>query len=113
MAFASWDILCPLESSALVARCLPEDDGIFRTLSGFPRSARGGDAIALGLLSTPGARCSRLIFRRYQLSFAPVLSYQPFREPLLTKPLQGFTGIILSNLALALLPGLAPSLLDT
>ena len=37
---------------------LPNNDGIVRTLSGFPRSARGGDMIALGLLFTPRARCS-------------------------------------------------------
>jgi hypothetical protein len=54
MAFASWDILYPLEVSASVALCLPENDGISRTLSEFPRSARSGDAVALGLLFTPG-----------------------------------------------------------
>ena len=102
MAFASWDILFPLEVLASVALCLPEHDGTFRTLSGFPRSARGGDMIALGLLSTPGARCSQSILRRYRPSFAPTFSCQPFREPKLTKPHQGFIHIILSNLALAL-----------
>lgn len=32
-----------VESSAWVALCLPENDGISRTLSEFPRFARGGD----------------------------------------------------------------------
>ena len=86
---------------------LPEHDGTLRTLSGFPRSARGGDVIALGLLFTPGARCSQSILRRYRLSFAPAFSCQPFREPKLTKPHQGFIHIILSNLALALVQSLA------
>lgn len=112
-AFASWDILFPLEDSTAVALGLPNSEGRIRTLSEFPRSARGEDMIALGLLFTPGARCSQLIFRRYQLSCAPIFSYQPFRELNITKPHQGFICIILSNLALALSPGLAPGLLDT
>jgi hypothetical protein len=85
----------------LVALCLPENDCISMTLPGFPRSARGGDAVALGLLFTPGAGCSQWIFRRYPLPCAPTCSYQPFRAPYVTKPLQGFIRIILSNLALA------------
>jgi hypothetical protein len=85
----------------LVAHHLPKSDGRFRTLSGFPRSARGGDTVALGLLFTPGAGCSRWVFRRYPLPCAPTCSYQPFRAPKLTKPHQGFTHVILSNLALA------------
>ncbi len=104
-AFASWDILCPLEISASVALYLPENETIFRTLSEVPRSARGGDVIALGLLSTPGAGCSRLVFRRYQSPSAPTFSYQPFREPQINEALSRIHCIILSNLALALLPG--------
>jgi hypothetical protein len=104
-------ILCPLESSTLVTFGLPGNEGIFRTLSGFPRSARGGDVIALGLLSTPGARCSQSIFRRYRPSGAPAYSCQPFRVPKLTKPLQGFICIILSNLVLACTLDLAPKVL--
>jgi len=100
-AFASWDILYPLKVSALVALCLPGNEGKPRTLSEFPRSERGGDVIALGLLFTPGARCSQSIFRRYRFPFAPTCSCQPFRAPKLTKPHQGFIYIILSNLALA------------
>ena len=100
-AFASWDILYPLKVSALVALCLPGNEGKPRTLSEFPRSERGGDVIALGLLFTPGARCSQSIFRRYRFPFAPTYSYQPFRVPKLTKPHQGFIYIILSNPALA------------
>jgi hypothetical protein len=95
----------------LVAHRFPENDGISRTLSGLPRSARGGDMIALGLLSTPGARCSRSIFRRYRLSSAPRCSYQPFRALQLTKPHQGFICIILSNLALACILDLASRML--
>ena len=91
----------------MVTHCLPENEDIPRTLSEFPRSARGGDVIALGLLFTPGARCSQLILRRYQPSFAPIFSCQPFRESKLTKPHQGFILIILSNLALALVQSLA------
>ena len=56
---------------------------------------------ALGLLFTPGTGCSQLVFRRYQPPCAPKFSYQPFRELTLTKPHQGFTCVILSNLALA------------
>jgi hypothetical protein len=63
--------------------------------------------MTLGLLSTPGARCSWLTFRRCQLPYAPTCSYQPFRAPQLTKPRQGFICIILSHLALALVPSLA------
>jgi hypothetical protein len=48
----------PLEVSALVAHHLPGNDDISRTLSGFPRFARGEDVVALGLLFTPGAGCS-------------------------------------------------------
>jgi hypothetical protein len=95
----------------LVAHRLPENDGIPRTPSEFPRSARGGDMIALGLLYTPGARCSRSIFRRYRLSSAPGCSYQPFRALQLTKPHQGFICIILSNLALACILDLASRML--
>ena len=51
----------PLEALALVAHHLPGNDGISRTLSGFPRFARGGDVITLGLLFTPGAGCSQPI----------------------------------------------------
>jgi hypothetical protein len=97
--------------SALVALCLPENEGILRTLSGFPRSARGGDMIALGLLSTPGAGCSQSIFRRYRFPSAPAFSYQPFRESKLTKPHQGFICIIPSNLALACTLDLAAKVL--
>jgi hypothetical protein len=68
----------PLEASALVAHHLPGNAVISRTLSGFPRFARGGDVVALGLLFTPGARCSQSIFRRYRPSFAPKCSCQPF-----------------------------------
>jgi len=87
------------------------NEGIVRTLSEFPRSARGGDLITVGLLSTPRARCSQSIFRRYRPSFAPTCSYQLFRAPNLTKPHQGFTGIILSNLALACTLDLASKML--
>lgn len=101
----------PLEGSALVALCLPNSDGRARTLSGFPRSARGGDVIALGLLFTPGAGCSRWIFRRYPFPYAPTCSCQPFRALQLTKPHQGFTCVVLSNLALACTLDLASKVL--
>jgi len=95
----------------LVALCLPGNEGKPRTLSEFPRSARGGDLIALGLLFTPGARCSQSIFRRYRFPFAPTCSCQTFRAPNLTKPHQGFIYIILSNLALACTLDLASKML--
>ena len=85
----------------MVTHRLPESEGRVRTLSGFPRSARGGDVVALGLLFTPGAGCSWLAFRRRQPPYAPTCSYQPFRALHVTKPHQGFICIILSNLALA------------
>jgi hypothetical protein len=85
----------------LVTHRLPVNEGIDRTLSGFPRSARGGDMVALGLLFTPGAGCSQSTFRRCRFPCAPTCSFQPFRAPKLTKPHQGFIPIIHSNLALA------------
>jgi hypothetical protein len=101
----------PARDSALIAHRLPGSEGRIRTLSGFPRSARGGDAIALGLLYTPGARCSQSTFRRCRPSYAPACSYQPFRAPKLTKPHQGFTCVVLSNLALACTLDLASKVL--
>ena len=100
-AFAFWDILFPLEDYTAVAFGLPNSEGRIRTLSEFPRSARGGDMVALGLLFTPGAGCSQSTFSRCRFPCAPTCSYQPFRAPKLTKPHQGFIHIILSNLALA------------
>jgi len=104
-AFASWDILYPLEDCTSVTFGLPESEGTFRTPSGFPRFARGGDMVALGLLSTPGSGCSQPTFSRCRFPCAPPCSCQPFRAPKFTKPHQGFIRIILSNLALALAPG--------
>ena len=84
--------------------------GLYR---GFPRSARGGGVIALG---------SSILRRRgvHNWYLAATNSHMPqhsrishFENYKLTKPHQGFTGITLSNLALALSPGLAPGLLDT
>ncbi len=67
--------------------------------------------IALGFLSTPGARCSQSIFRRYRPSFALICSCQPFRAPKLTKLHQGFIYIILSNFALVCTLDLASKVL--
>jgi hypothetical protein len=96
----------------LVTHRLPESEGRVRTLSGFPRSARGGDVVALGLLFTPGAGCSWLAFRRRQPPYAPTCSCQPFRAPHATKPHQGFICIIPSNLALACTLNLALKVLQ-
>ena len=95
----------------MVTHRLPESEARVRTLSGFPRSARGGDVVALGLLFTPGAGCSWLAFRRRQPPYAPTCSYQPFRALHVTKPHQGFICIIRSNLALACTLDLASKVL--
>ena len=50
-AFASWDIMYPLEGSALVTPRLPDHDGMSRTLLGLPRFARGEDTVALEYLN--------------------------------------------------------------
>lgn len=54
---ASWDILFPLEVSALVTHRLPESVLRIRTLSGLPRSASGGDTVALDASLLWGERC--------------------------------------------------------